>query len=470
MRMAWHGCVAAARPSGFLTRHLRAGSFFTASLLVCLAARADLPPGFDLTATRSVSGQFVISGSKEFSPLAESPQLMDATNLIRLEPATLSVTVERIKDSLWHALGIESEPDEQGEFFLALHPARTLDDEVTIVAQSSGRQWNYEIQLPDVLPKTRFMRALTGALLLEYANRHGGASGHTTEVPDWLVDGMAQRLLWNDTENLILSAPNGVVDGLAQVRTVATERGLDPLAGARQVLGSQPALSFEQMSWPTESQTDGDDGGVYRASSALFVDALLNLRDGPADVRVMLGRLPGCHNWQTAFQDAFKGYFPRPLDLEKWWAVQVVSFVSRGAGPGWTPAVSRYKLDEILSVPVDVRYDSNALPSHAEVSMQTVIRNFDEPEQISVLEIKLRDLEAAELRLAAPLAGLADRYRLTLAAYLGVRSELPEARPAGRVALVSRRADVRSTLKTLDELDALRFKLEAAVKPDVLTP
>jgi hypothetical protein len=45
--------------------------------------------------------------------------------------------------------------------------------------------------------------------------------------------------------------------------------------------------------------------------------------------------------------------------------------------PRWTPAVSRDKLEEILSVPVEMRTASNALPAHAEVSLQAVIRNFD---------------------------------------------------------------------------------------------
>lgn len=437
--------------------------------LLALPLCAQSPSSLDLSATRSVSGQFIISGITGFSPLAHSQQMIADTNLVRLEPATLSVTAERIKRLLWRDLGVTDRAGQE-KFFLVLHPADSLADEVTISALPFGRRWNYRIELPDVLPQGRFTRALTGALLLEYANQHADSSPHALEIPDWLVDGLAQRLLADDTRNLILSAPGAAVDGLVQVRTAATQRGLDPLADARKILKNAPALSFEQMSWPTEAQTDGDDGGVYLASTEVFVNALLNLKDGPAGLRALLEKLPACENWQTAFQSAFQPDFPRPLDLEKWWAVQVVDFVARDSGPAWTPAVSREKLDQILSVPVAVRYDSNALPSHAEISMQTVIRNFDPEQQASILELKLRDLEATELRLAVPLASLADGYRTALASYLGERSDLPELRLPRQAPVSSRRTSASSTLKKLDELDNLRLRVESAVKPDVLQP
>ena len=104
--------------------------------------------------------------------------------------------------------------------------------------------------------------------------------------------------------------------------------------------------------------------------------------------------LPRCYNWQTAFRAAFATDFPQPLDLEKWWALQTAGFAARGAGPAWTPAASRDKLDEILSVPVEIRSASNSLPAHAEISLQAVIRNFDFARQQDVLQTRLRDLES----------------------------------------------------------------------------
>jgi len=87
-----------------------------------------------------------------------------------------------------------------------------------------------------------------------------------------------------------------------------------------------------------------------------------------------------------AFQTAFRAEFPRPLDVEKWWALQIVNFAARDPGLQWTAAVSRERLEEILSVPVEVRSVSNALPSHAEISLQAVIRNFDSARQAEILQ------------------------------------------------------------------------------------
>src|ERR1017187_10782716 len=118
-----------------------------------------------------------------------------------------------------------------------------------------------------------------------------------------------------------------------------------------------------------------------------------------------------------AFQAAFRENFPGARDVEKWWAVQVVSFVARAPGPAWTPVVSRDKLDEILSVPVKMRTASNALPAHAEISLQAVIRNFDRARQVAILQTKLRDLELSQLRMAAPSAVLNGEYRRAIADY-----------------------------------------------------
>ncbi len=458
------------RARGFAVRCFRLVLFPLFGWACGLALQAEPLPGLDLTATRSVSGQFIISGCKGFSPLAHAPQIIADTNLVRLEPATLSVTAERIRQFIWHDLGIEAGPPGQGTCYLLLHPANTPLDEVTIVTQPFGRRWDYQVQLPDVLLKRRFIRAMTGAILLEFANRQANPAGNPVEIPGWLVDGLTQRLLADDRQNLVLSAPGRLVNGLVQVRIVDKQQGIDPMADARQVLVASPALSFQQMNWPTEAQIDGDDGGVYLASAGVFVNALLDLKNGPAGLRAMLTQLPACHNWQTAFQAAFQGTFPRSLDLEKWWAVQVVDFVSRGTGPAWTPMISREKLDEILAVPVAVRASSNALPSHAEISLQAVLRNFNETQQASILGLKLRDLESTELRLAPPLASLADGYRLVLARYLGVSSELPETRLHRRETQTNRRYSLRSTLEKLDELDVLRRRVEAAVKPEVFTP
>jgi hypothetical protein len=438
------------------------------ALLLPLAVRAQFSP-VGLNITRSISGQFVIMGHAAPSRLARLPANAADTNLVRLEPALLSVSAERIKESLGHELGIKPGSPWRGKIFLALHPAQSPDEPVTIVSRPAANGWEYQVQLPDVLPQTRFVRALTGVLLLEFANRN--ANDHPAEIPAWLADGFAQRLVADDLTEMVLSAPDKLINGLPQSRTVATQNHADPFADARRVLQNNSALTFGQLSWPTEAQLNGDDGGVYRASAQIFVGALLGLKDGPDDLRAMLANLPGCYNWQTAFQNAFAENFPRTLDLEKWWALQIVGFATRNLGPHWTPAVSRDQLDAILSVPVDVRSSSNALPERAEISLQAVLRNFDPPQQETILQAKLRDLQIAQFRLAPSLAALSDGYQKVLADFLGEsRSATPLTTQAARASAASQKMSASAASKRLDELDAQRRRMEADIKPDVFQP
>jgi hypothetical protein len=440
-------------------------------VIFSMFARAQVPPP-DTTSARSISGQFIVTGAPSPAAgagLAARPEIATNADFVRLEPALLAVSAERIKASLRRELDLNPNAPWRGKIFLALHPAQSTDEDVAIISERFAAGWNYQVRLPDVLPRTRFARAMTGVLLLEFANRNDRA--RCAEIPAWLTDGLSRQLFVADWQEAILSSPAKMVNGLPVSRTINTERGLDPLAGTRRILQNYPALTFEQLSWPTGAQLSGADSGVYRASAQLLVNELLGLKNGRAHLRAMLEALPDCYNWQMAFQAAFRENFPQPLDVEKWWALQIVGFVARDPGPGWTPAVSRDRLDEILSVPVEMRMASNALPAHAQISLQAVIRNWDRARQAAILQTKLRDLELAQLRMATPLAVLTDGYRRALADYLG---------SGKRPSLVTRwikhpftsssKLALEDTLKRLDALDARRRAIESAIKPDGLSP
>jgi hypothetical protein len=415
---------------------------------------------------RGVSGQFIVTSASPLSSLAATPRIVADTNFVRLEPSLLAISAERIKETLRRELG--SDNQWRGKIFLVLHPAQSPNEEVTIVSERFANGWNYHVSMPDVLSRTRFVRAMVSVVLLEFANRN--ASTRSAEIPEWLADGLSQQLLAADGRKIVLSSPSRVVNGLPQSRIVESQRGMDFLADARRVLRDYPTLTFEQLSWPTGAQLAGADGGAYRASAQLFVNELLNLKNGPAHLRAMLQSLPRFYNGQTAFQNAFNADFPRPLDLEKWWALQVVGFAAQDPGARWTPAVSREKLDEILSVPVEMRTASNTLPSRMEISLQAVIRNFDSPKQTMILQTKLRDLELAQFRMASQLAVLTAEYRLALASYLGQDKQTGPVFHGNKRALVPLKASSGATLKKLDALDAKRRTIEATIKPDRLVP
>ncbi|MDD5141705.1 MAG: hypothetical protein PHY43_15760 [Verrucomicrobiales bacterium] len=430
--------------------------------IFCGQAGAQISPP-DKNSARSISGQFIVSRPDQPSLLNVPPRIAAGTNLVRLEPALLAVSAERIKELLWHKLEIKGQW--RGQIYLVLHRAQSPDEGVTILSQPSTGGWNYRVELPDVLSQTRFARALTGVLLLEFANRN--AQSRSTEIPAWLADGLSQQLLATGSPEFLLSSPDKIVNGLPVTRLEKTRHGMDSLAGARQVLKNHPALTFEELSWPSGAQLDGDDDGVYRASAQLFVSEVLKLKNGPARLRAMLESLPQFYNGQVAFQSAFREDFPSPLDLEKWWALQVVNFAARDPGPGWTLAVSRIKLDEILRVPVAVRTTSNSLPTRSEISLQAVIRNLEPARQTAILQTKLRDLDLAQLRVARPYAVLTAEYRRAIGSYLGQRpAGAPAPSWATRIYRSLRKPSAASTIKKLDELDARRRNIDTAAQPE----
>ena len=305
----------------------------------------------DQNSVSSISGQFMVTSTDQDAPFYRDPVLAANTNLVRLKTSLLAVAAERYRAALWQQLGIAPNASWSGRVFLHLHPARSLDETVFIKSDLSLNRWNYRVELPDMLSKTRFARAMTGVLLLELANRTPGPDGHGAELPDWLVDGLAQQILATEGDKVVLSAPL-IKSGDRELpvnRINRLDRGLDPLARARLIVQTLPVLSFDQLSWPTDAQMDGEDGGAYWASAQLLQAELLGLKNGKDKLRAMLAELPRHYNWQTAFFDAFGHDFHSPLDLEKWWALRMVNFASRAPGPRWTTDVSLARLEELMS-------------------------------------------------------------------------------------------------------------------------
>ena len=411
-----------------------------------------------LAETESVSGQFSISVEPANNPFFQPQNLAANTNLLRLEPALLAVSAERFKAALWRTIGLAADTPWRGKIFLTLHPARSLNDTANLSVQPFVNRWNYRLELPDVMTADCCARALSAALLLELANRNAPVSGHSANVPDWLVAGLGQQVLDDEEAPIILSAPRKLINELPQTRVVEKRRGLDPLAEARQVLLNSPALTFEQLSWPNAAQMAGDDGGAYFASAQLFVAEILELKNGPAKIRALLATLAAHQNWQTAFFEAFREDFRRSLDVEKWWALRVVAFTARDPGPRWTVAVSRERLDAVLAVPVNIRYAPDTLPTYSEISLQSVIRNFEPARQVEILQARLRDLELAEFRLAPPLNGLAAGYGKALSDYLHARKKI----------FFLRRPGPATTIRLLDALDARRRETEAKLRTSPL--
>ena len=438
----------------------RPACVLVAGLMLFLAAARGQSSFFALDTTSSVSGQFVVSFMPDNDPYYRRPDTGTNTDWLRLEPSLLAVSAERFKTALWTQIGLAANAPWTGKIFLALHSAHSTDEEVVIAAQPFIRNWNYRLELPDLIARDRCARAFSDVLLLEIANRNVPVGSRSAVIPQWLADGLARQILESAETKVILSAPVKTLNDIPQTRLNEQRRSVDPLADARRTLQNFPALTFEQLSWPMDAQLNGDDGGMYLASAQLFIHDLLALKAGPDKIRALLAQLAAHENWQSAFFTAFREDFRRPLDVEKWWALRVVSFAARAPGPQWTPAVSRDKLDAALAVPVNIRYASNSLPSYAEISLQAVLKNFDPSGQVEIFQTKLRDLELIQLRLTPPLAAVAAGYRKVLADFLGERTKGSFHRSAG----------AHGTMKALDALDAQRREVESRLKLSVLPP
>ncbi len=422
--------------------------------MLALPTGAQLAPP-DSVSVRSVSGQFIVYGARKQPP---AQIFFNDPNLLMLEPSLVAVSCERLKQALASEMG----PGGQwrGKIHLALHPARSPNDEITLTGERFKDGWGYRLHVPNPVERTRFVRGVVQALLLEEANRQ--TEGRSAEIPVWLAEGLTRQVLASRGNEVLLSPSSVTVNRLTVAPTVVNARRADPLALARRDLREHAPLTWEQLSWPTDGQLDGAEGGIYRSSAQLFVRELLRLPDGRACLHALLEALPQFYNWQLAFLKAFQPHFQRPLDVEKWWALQVEYFTGRDARGQWSPEDSWAKLGEILRAPVHVRQEKKDLPSVADVPLTTVVREWDFARQTPILRAKLRELDGARLRMAAEYLPLVEDCRQTLTDYLAKRGQVGQVLSGGRTSAPGANTVVRETVKKLQALEAQWLELKPA--------
>jgi hypothetical protein len=292
------------------------------------------------------------------------------------------------------------------------------------------------------------------------ANRN--SDGRSAEIPLWLTTGLAQQLLASDEIRIILPPPSGGPGGMNLVSTNLSIRREEPLAGARRRLTLRPPLTFQELSWPTDEELLGDNAETYHCCAQLLVNDLLHLNTGRACLRAMIADLLQHYNWQLTLLGAFNDYFRQPLDLEKWWALHLAEFTGRNWTEAWSQDESWQALSDTLRAPVQIRSAANDLPSHGEVTLQTIIRDWDRASQTAVVQAKLRELETLRVRVARDMAGLVDAYHHVLQNYLQQRDKTGLAFFAVKKNV--QRQNTEAAIKQLDALDARREALLPAQK------
>ena len=425
---------------------------------ICAGARAGSVEDFRRAATSgvhySLTRQFIVHDPPPLDPFAPPPRLNGEKNVVRIDPTLLAVSCERIKKALLAQLGARDEW--KGKIFIVLHYAQSPDEPIVVAPELYGGEWVYRMDMPDMVERSRLISGIVEILLLEMAERN---SARATEIPAWLSQGMGREVIFGSDTDLVLEPPKGFQNGVLFDRLTRTNLLDNPLMQAHEELLTIAPLSLDDLSWPKPGQFDGAAGEAYRSSAQLFVHELLQLPDGKANMQALLRELPKYLNWQLAFRSGFKSDFAGQLDLEKWWALRVVQFTGRNLAQTFRPEDSWQKLDEIVHPIVEVRSTVNETPARTQVTLQSVIREWNTLRQISFLKEKSQQLMLLRLRVSQDLIFLVDDYRRTIDGYVK-RREGGSSNIGGRTIYAPRLDDIgRDAIRTLDVLEARRQQL-----------
>ncbi len=395
----------------------------------------------------SISKQFIVRGQPQRSMLAASAK----DDFAYLDPATLAVTCERVKQALRRELGWADAW--RGIIYVNIHPLRFDNERPDIVPLRTERGWSYRINLPDRIGRLVLLETLVESLLLEYSHR--AAPEEMAEFPPWLIEGLTAHLAQGPLAGIALQSRSlRQIGEEPQLRAARTTRHADVDRLLRTNLLAHGALTVDQLNWPEFDDNDEAAAEAYHQSSHLFVRELLRMRGGPDALSATLAMLPQHLNWQTAFLRGFEAHFRRMLDVEKWWSVTLMQMKSHDSSATWSSAEAQQKLDEILYTPMEVRLKQGEEAHVTPVGLQTVLNDWDFRQQTKLFQTKIVQLQLARLRCLAEMAVLVEGYRAALEKYLVNRSRVRR-----WFAEQSARAAVATAIAELNALDEQRAKV-----------
>ena len=410
-----------------------------------------LAHGTVLAAPIRHSQQFTVIDARPVTALSPGPlKTKSGQGLIKLDADALLMSAERVRLILLSELGLSYNTG--GRIRLILYPASKPDNLIGVTSTISPTGWDYGVEIPDQIEGQQLVRGIVHSLLLETANR--GQDSRSAELPLWLVEGLTAHLISLGSDLVVSSIPIGTM-----LRTLTERRGVDYLRSAREVLRTTPSLGFHELASPRAESLNGERLKTYQASAQLFVYELLHTRTGAAGLVRMLRDLPKCWNWETAFLRAFSAEFPRMLDVEKKWSVDVLAFTARDASQVWSSVLCLDRLEDVLAVHAQVRVGSDRLPQRTTLSLREVLMKWEFASQTPVIRQKLSLLEVLRANSSPELVPLIDSYHRTLAVYLQKRSLAGHAPDNRMQGTVNATLVAQDAIRELDLLDKRREAL-----------
>ena len=371
---------------------------------------------------RSRSGQFIVTGIPSV-PRILSYTFTNSVDWVRLDPAALAVSCERIKEVLLGEL--ELADYWQSPLNIRIYPVREDNEPVQFTSICFRDGWGYELEMPDWIMRSRLVTAIAQAVLTEIANRK--ATERAAEFPPWLIEGLSAYVIANNRDSLILEPT---------MRTVKRQVHSESVAPIREALRTRSALTLDQLSWPRD-----DADALYTHCAHLFVHELLHLRGGRRSMADMIARLAENYNWQTTFLSAFSPHFQGLIEVDKWWALAVAHLTGRDPMSLLPLDTVLTHLEQTLATSIQVRGTNSVLPGPTEVKLQTLVSEWEDRRLTPLLTQKISHLQALRLRSPAEALAVIDGYMLALQSR------------------VKKRASKSETIRRLNEMDVQRLRL-----------
>ncbi|MDB6026834.1 MAG: hypothetical protein JWM68_3057, partial [Verrucomicrobiales bacterium] len=371
----------------------------------------------------------------------------------RLDPALLTVACEQIKELLFSELGYNARQQlvgnsrnlHLGKIFIVLHTKAEYP--ITFTGVPGNGLLSYRVDLPNEMFRSRLIETVVQILLIDLANVNN--RGPSVSPPVWLAEGLVAHLQSAGLETLPLEA-NFPLD---------KKWKRDPLADVFEHLHAQAPLTFEELSWPENLPKERK--AVFHDSAQLFVYELLRLKNGGIRMREMIDSLPRYKNWQFAFFRAFSPHFSQSLEVEKWWALNVVDFTGRDPRQAWSREESEKKLNAILKIGAQIHTGNDSLPRRADLPVQQVIKEWELVRQQMALAKIINQLKGLRMRVSPELLDLVDAYRAVLETYLNERSPSERQKRNAPGLIVVQKAACK-------KLDALDKQYAALTEKDIV--